>query len=335
MAGPWTAGRDRQDSKPGGDMTDLLSRVASLPRRISFRPPGWLRLAGRLSLPRQLRPGEAPGPGEAARPGEAPRPGEAAGAGEAPRPGEAAGPGALPWPDVPAGPRTLVGRAPRAARAEVGTAKAVLILTLITLAAVVVAWAGVSLVGRGLAARDPAARGVAGPLVTPAPRMADQLPRRFGPVSDQDQQRLIDQFGARFYAIGNNLPGPGSAGSAVRPSGLYAEPGHIDPVTGHPSWIMYLGLGTTRSFGAPERTMAVLMSRMLGPDSQIGYWKVSSGARGGIASCTVATLHQVPVSVCAWATRRAVGALMSPQRDTGVRELATIMIKMRFALQTG
>ena len=118
----------------------------------------------------------------------------------------------------------------------------------------------------------------------------------------------MTEFRQRFGVVGAGLvadarraagaaasgAGPGKEITAAWTSGLYGEPGHIDPLTGRPSWIMYLGLGTGRSLGAPATTMAALMSRLLGPDSQIGYWKVRHGARGG----------SVPLVACA---HRSVG----------------------------
>lgn len=220
---------------------------------------------------------------------------------------------------------------------------AIAVLMVITALCVALGWATVSVVNRGLAAANPGSAAIAGPLVAPAPRVAGLFPRRYGKVPDPVEQQLIDEFGARFYAIASGQAestagsgsAAGSAATVVRPSGLYGEPGHIDPATGRPAWIMYLGLGSSRMLGDPASTMARLMSSVQGPASQVGYWHVRAGARGGSTDCTVAVFDQVPVSVCAWTTARTAGAIMSPLRDTTVQELAVIMVTMRYRLQTG
>jgi hypothetical protein len=98
---------------------------------------------------------------------------------------------------------------------------------------------------------------------------------------------------------------------------------------------MYLGLDTTGILGRPSGTIVSLMTRLLGPYSLVGSWPVVAGHRGGSANCTVAWLGQTSVSVCGWATDHTMGAVVSPVKDTSVRELATLMIKMRFDLQRG
>ncbi|HEX9031546.1 MAG TPA: hypothetical protein VF834_06845 [Streptosporangiaceae bacterium] len=302
MARPSTASRDRQDSPRVIDLRDLISRAATLPDRVP------------LTAVRSARPLRFVGPHRGAR---------------AIRPAVPAAPaGALPGLPMP-----------RRVRPDVSAPKAIAVLIVITVTCVALTWAAVSVVDRGLAAGNPGSVAIAGPLAAPAPRVAGLFPRRYGKVPDPAEQHLIDEFGARFYVIATGSAGSpaarGSAASVVRPSGLYGEPGHIDPATGRPAWIMYLGLGSSRMLGAPASTMARLMGSLLGPASQVGYWHVRAGARGGSTDCTVAVLDQVPVSVCAWTTERTAGAVMSPLRDTTVAELAVIMVTMRYSLQTG
>jgi hypothetical protein len=306
VARPWNASRDRQDSPRAVDLRELISRSASLADRVSFTALLSARPLRRLRPSRSVR---------------------------------AIGPTAPSGPvgPVPGLPTT------RRVRSEVSAPRAVAALIVIIAACVALAWAAVSVVNRGLAAGTPGSSAIAGPLVAPAPRVAGLFPRRYGKVPDPAEQRLIDEFGARFYTIASASAG-GTAGgssvaralpSAVEPSGLYGEPGHIDPGTGRPSWIMYLGLGSSRVLGDPASTMARLMGSVQGPGSQVGYWHVRAGARGGSTACTVAVFDHVPVSVCAWATERTAGAIMSPLRDTTVQELSVIMVTMRYRLQTG
>ncbi|HYS31509.1 MAG TPA: hypothetical protein VEM58_04555, partial [Streptosporangiaceae bacterium] len=121
--------------------------------------------------------------------------------------------------------------------------------------------------------------------------------------------------------------------TAVIPSGLYGEPGHLDPVTNRPAWILYDGFDATGRLGQPGTTVTSLMMGILGKWSKVGPWRVPAGHRGGAANCTVAWLASTSVAVCGWATDRTMGVIASPVRDTGVRELATLLLKMRYDLQ--
>ena len=227
---------------------------------------------------------------------------------------------------------------------------AVPLLAAMTAVAVLLALATYRFADRAVAVGQQAAKRVGGPLVIPAPRVAAGFPRRFGVISDPAALAIVSEFRQRFRAEGAALvsdarrdaspraggnPAAGGRIAASWTSGLYGEPGHLDPQTFRPSWIMYLGLDTTGILGRPSGTIASLMTRLLGPYSLVGPWPVAAGHRGGSANCMVAWLGQTSVSVCGWATDHTIGALVSPVRDTSVRELATLMIKMRFDLQRG
>ncbi len=151
---------------------------------------------------------------------------------------------------------------------------------------------------------------------------------------------------AAAAAQGSRAAGTSQAGAAAAPngrahpvraswaSGLYGQPGHIDPVTGRLAWVMYLGLDANAKLGIPSHVVARLMLGILGADAKVVRWRVAAGQRGGRASCTVAWLAHIRVSVCGWASDHTIGALASPTRDTSVAELATLMIKMRLDLQS-
>jgi hypothetical protein len=96
---------------------------------------------------------------------------------------------------------------------------------------------------------------------------------------------------------------------------------------------MYVGMDATGALGRPAEVVARLMTGLLGPDAVVGPWRVTAGHRGGSANCTVAWLGQTSASVCGWATDHTIGALVSPVRDTSVRELAAMLTQMRYDLQ--
>jgi hypothetical protein len=209
-----------------------------------------------------------------------------------------------------------------------------------TAVAVALAWATVSLVRAGLAATRAAASVSAGPLVAPAPRTAGNLPRRFDTTTDPADQLVIARIEHKFSAVAARLLAAARRGAAApvtttRPSGLYGQPGHLDPATSRPSWIVYLGLQSPVRLGTPDATISSLMMGMLGPDSRIGPWPVPAGHRGGKANCTVAWPAGVKVSYCGWATGRTIGLIASPARQTSVGELAILLIQMRYDLQRG
>ena len=307
MAGPWTISRDRRSGEVG-ELRAALSQVTSWSRRTLFTRP---------ASPRRAR----------------------------------------------------VRRGVRAARVgtvgTIRTRQAVALLAVMAIAAVVLTWATVSLGRRGIASSEAAVKTSAGPLVIPAPRHAGGLPRRFGSISREGAVPIVAELRQRFGAVGAGLiagarraetaaagahgavsSGSSQAGMAAqasgataRPvraswtSGLYAQPGHVDPVTGRAAWVMYLGFDATAKIGIPHDVVARLMMGILGRNSKIGPWRVAAGHRGGAANCTVAWLAQNEVALCGWASDHAIGILASPTRNTSVAELATLMIKMRFDLQ--
>jgi hypothetical protein len=230
--------------------------------------------------------------------------------------------------------------------ARVKAGLAVPLLALMTAAAIVLAWATVQVAERGVTASRQAAMMVGGPLVMPAPRDAGGFPRRFGAITDPAAQSIVSDFRHRFGAVGAALVADarraadpvGTAQPARQISGawtsaLYGEPGHLDPSTYRPSWVMYVGMDATGALGRPADSLARLMTGLLGPDAVIGPWRVTAGHRGGSANCTVASLGQTSVSVCGWATDRTLGALASPVRETSVTELAAMLTQMRYDLQ--
>lgn len=311
MAGPWTISRDRQDSGAGTDQ-----RAAFSPARTG----SWRTLADRLAGKRPVR---------------------------APDAATSPWPGRPPGQPAPAGTPAPAARQDRAARRIKSTRPAVTLLAAATAAAVLLGWATVSIAERGIAGSHAAARRTAGPLVIPAPKAAGGLPRRFGAIGEPGTGAIVIQLRQRFGAVGYRLIADARQAAdtgkkpAVRPgeitaawtSGLYGQPGHLDPDTNRPAWVMYLGLNATATLGAPADTVNRLMMGILGPYAKIGPWRVNAGHRGGAANCTVAWLGQTMVGVCGWATDRAIGALASPIRDASVAELATLMIRMRYDLQ--
>ena len=235
----------------------------------------------------------------------------------------------------------LAGRRRRAA-GTLTARRAVPLLTVMTIVAAGLAWATVSLAERGIASSEAAVRFSAGPLVSPAPKHAGALPRRFGPISQEGAGPIVAELRQRFGAVGAGLIADARRAAAAathRPvtsapiSALYAQPGHIDPVTARPAWVMYLGLDATAKIGIPVEVVGRLMMGILGPTTQVDPRRVAAGHRGGSANCAVAWLARTQVSVCGWASDHAIGVFASPTRDTSVAELATLMIKMRFDLQ--
>jgi hypothetical protein len=323
LAGPWTISRDRRDGNGGADLRAELGRLGTWPRRA---PPR--RLSGsRSSFATTVRP-------PAIKLQTITRP-------------------AVRLPTVKRSAGIASRRGGRSGPAATGRIPAwwaVPLLGVMTATAVFLGLATYHISERAVTASQLAARRVGGPLVIPAPRIAGGFPRRFGAISDPAVLAIVREFRQRFEATGTDLvagartaPGPPAPGSATsardirtsRTSGLYGEPGHLDPATFRSSWVMYFGLDTTGLLGHPSVTIIRLMKGLLGPGAKVGPWPVASGHRGGSANCTVAWLGQTSVSVCGWATDHTVGALVSPVRDTAVRELAVLMVKMRYDLQRG
>lgn len=319
MAGPWTVARERQDV--GTDPRATLSRVGTRPSRALFtrlpglRPPRPIRLPDGARPP--SRPVDSPVAGHASAPAEGP-----------------------PWTGSRPGTAS-----PR--KRSLQTRWAAALLALMVGAVAVLAWATVRIAERGIASSQAAARKAAGPLVIPAPKSVAGLPRRLGAISEPGTGAIVSEFRQRFGHVGaglvadarkaaeaGNLPDR-SAGdiTAAWTSGLYGQPGHLDPSTSKPAWVMYLGLDATATLGAPADSVGRLMMSILGPYAKIGPWRVRAGHRGGAANCTVAWLAQTMVGVCGWASDHTVGAIASPIRDTSVAELATLMVRMRYGLQ--
>jgi hypothetical protein len=101
-----------------------------------------------------------------------------------------------------------------------------------------------------------------GPLVSPAPRIAGGLPRRFGSISQEGAGPIVGVVRQRFGVLGAGLiadtrQAAAAAGgdrpvTAAWPSGLCGQPRHIDPVARRPAWGMYLGLDATAKLGLPH-----------------------------------------------------------------------------------
>lgn len=339
MAGQWIVSRGRRDGESAPGVRAGIGRVGSWSWRIL--------LSGQARL--RWRPAGAKSAG-------APVGARSAGA---PVAKSATAPVRTDPPHAPS--HVLPPSAPvraKSPRAPIRARWAVPLLAGMTLVAVLLTWTTIAIATRGVAARQAAGKMTAGPLVIPAPRLAGNLPRRFGPITDPAAEAIVSQFRQRFGVVGAGLlasakhaaaqPGTGTAGTtgttgssgatrrqvtAAWTSGLYGEPGHIDPTTDRPAWVMYLGLDASAKLGIPSATITRLMTGILGPYAMVGPWRVMPGHRGGSANCTVAWLGQTEVDVCGWATDHTIGAVASPARDTSVGELATMMIKMRFDLQ--
>jgi hypothetical protein len=243
----------------------------------------------------------------------------------------------VPAPPLPVGSR--VAALPEVVRRPAKHWWAVPLLAAMAAIAVLLAWATVSLAQRGVAASAAAGKISGGPLVAPAPRSAGGLPRRFVTTPDPADQLLIRELRRRFTAVTGQLLAaarPADRGrpvTTIRPGGLYGEPGHLDPVTSRPSWVIYLGLQSSSALGRPIDTVGSLMLGFLGKDSKIGPWPVAAGHRGGQANCTVVWLAGMEVSVCGWATDHTVGVVASPTRETSPAEMAMLLIQMRYELQ--
>lgn len=165
------------------------------------------------------------------------------------------------------------------------------------------------------------------PLIVPAPPMAGGLPRHYWPEHNTTTLRLIADFKRRFSAISGSYPG--------QPAGVYREPGTIDLATGEPGWVMYLGYNSASNLGPPTATVGRVMKVLIAGSALSVPWRSAPGPGGGSAECAIAQFGSTDVSLCAWATERTVGALMSPRADTTGNELAVLMPSMRVDLQQG
>jgi len=323
MAGPWTVSREREDA--GTDLRTTLRGVGTRSSRaLLTRLPG-LRPPRPITLP---DPAGAPSP-------------ESGFLTSAPASAPASAPIGPPFPaSRPAG-------AKRSRRRNLKSRWAATFLALMLAAAVVLVWATISVAKRGIASSEAAARRTAGPLVIPAPKLVAGLPRRFGTIGEPGAAPIVAVLRQRFGSVGaglvadakkaaaaGKLPGRTSADiTAAWTSGLYGQPGHFDPATSRPAWVMYLGLNANADLGSPADNISRLMMTFLGPYAKIGPWRVRAGHRGGAANCTVAWLAKTMVGVCGWASDHTIGAIASPIRATTVSGLATLMVQMRYDLQ--
>jgi hypothetical protein len=230
--------------------------------------------------------------------------------------------------------RTPHGRTPRGRpgagrpRRERGLGRRVALpmLALLVVAGLVLTAVTVGLVNLGLATAT-GNFAAATPLVVPAPAVAGGLPRHYQPVTSTVTQGLFTEFVQRFTAISGSYSG--------QPTGLYREPGTIDLATDDPGWVMYLGYNSATALRAPSATITQLMADLTGSSAPGSSWPVAPGPRGGSARCAIASFGGTMVSLCAWATGRTMGALMSPTSDTRGKELAVLMPRMRLDLQPG
>src|SRR5262249_37003715 len=242
---------------------------------------------------------------------------------------------------VAAGPRAA-GPARRRATRTMRTRTAACLLVVMAVSAALLTWATVSIARRAMASE--AAGG--GSLVIPPPKLAAGLPMRPGEAGEPGAGPIVTVLRQRFGAVGAALIADArraarAAANGASPSpvtatwtsGLYGQPGHLDPITLRPAWVMYLGLDASGTLGLQADVIGHLMLGILGPNSKVGPWPVAAGHRGGTANCTVAWLPQTSVAVCGWTNGHTIGALASPTRDTSVTELAALMAKMRFDLQ--
>lgn len=259
---------------------------------------------------RGQRPGSAPR--SAATPRSAAWPRSAARSAPRPRTASRATPG----------PRTHSRRRARELRRRV----ALPVLALLVAAGLALTAVTIGLVNWGLATAT-GNSAAASPLAVPAPAVAGGLPRHYEPVTSAVTLRLINAFVQRFTAVTGRYSG--------QPEGLYREPGTIDLATDDPGWVMYLGYNSATDLGAPGTTIARVMADLTGSTATSSSWSAAPGRRGGAARCALATFGDSMVTLCAWATGRTIGALMSPTSDTRGKELAVLMPLMRLDLQPG
>lgn len=203
---------------------------------------------------------------------------------------------------------------------------AIVLLLAMALAAGVLIAVTVRIAARGLAAATAAPPAPSGHLIVPAPAMAGGLPRRYRPPVNPLTLAAVTQFRQRFTASFG-------ADSGHFAAGLYLEPGHVDIVTGTSAWIMYLGVTSRASLGAPAAAVSSLAASLAGPSGR--SWPVPAGPGGGSARCGVTTIAGTQASFCAWATRDVAAALVSPARDTTSAELGAFWPRMRASLQSG
>jgi hypothetical protein len=198
------------------------------------------------------------------------------------------------------------------------------VLALLGVVALALTVAIVTLVNVLTSAGDSSA---ARPLIVPAPPVAGGLPRHYWPEHNTTTLRLTLEFKRRFSTI--------SGSSSGQPAAVYREPGTIDLATGEPGWVMYLGYNSASNLGPPTATVERVMRVLIAGSPVSLPWRSAPGPGGGSAQCAIALFGSTDVSLCAWATERTVGALMSPRADTRGNELAVLMPSMRLDLQQG
>ncbi len=249
---------------------------------------------------------------------------------------ESAGPDAEPEPNPGPAPGRVsepgTGRRwPGPVRRERPSAKlspflAIPLLVVLVAAGIVLVNVSLRLINRGIA-QATGAVAAANPLIVPAPPVAGGLPRRYLPEVNPATVALINEFTQRFTAVSGPYHGT--------PAALYREPGTVDPVSDQPGWIEYLGYNATKPLGSPTATIDKLIASLIQTTAPNTSWHVKPGIRGGSARCAIARYRGTTVSICAWATERSFGALLSPNSDTRGNELATLMPQMRLYLQPG
>jgi hypothetical protein len=194
---------------------------------------------------------------------------------------------------------------------------------LLVVAALVLTAAIVGLAKLGL--KSAAASSPASLLVVPAPGTAGGLPRHVSHVRDKLTNRLAADFIRRFDSIAGSYTDGLDA--------LYREPGIVDLATGQPGWVMYLGYNSPTPLGSPGGTIQSVMTDLIAGSASDTSWVAAPGPRAGSARCAITLFGWTTVSLCAWATERTFGALMSPTADTSGKVLAALMPRMRLALQ--
>jgi hypothetical protein len=217
----------------------------------------------------------------------------------------------------------------RQSAARTRTGKKIIALAAILLLALALLGVTVQLAMRGFAT-EPAADIVAsaGPVLALAPPLAGGLPRHYPAERNPGTEIAIAQFRRRFAVVLNDATTPYTAG-------LYSQPGRVDVITGLPAWVMYFGVNVRTSAGDLPVSLSAMMASLAGPGANDRAWQVNAGSDGGTAQCVVTVIARTQLSICGWATDGTRGALMSPTRDTSVRELAVLMTLMRPDLQPG
>lgn len=168
-------------------------------------------------------------------------------------------------------------------------------------------------------------------LIIPAPVTAGLLPRSYSRQSGASFRYFAGVAGAALQAAERRWqrsagPEPITFQHAMA---IYNEPGHLDPQTGLPSWVLYTGLNASSGAG-PAASLAYFTSGFAAHS-----WKIGPGTGGGSAECLVARESGTGLGMCLWATGHTLAVVISPTRDTTLGELAELMQVMRPDLQLG